>query len=90
MASLSEAYGCNFSETPFEIIDDNFNLESEISQHPHPQPQPQSHPKEHAPQPQARGCIYCRHNKERLDHANLMLLVIIGLMLFIIIEKRLK
>ncbi len=100
MASLEEAFGCSFSETPFEIIDDNFKIDNtdDIKQ-PLIRQQPlQQAPQQQTPQPRQSvqndcvhisTCSVCRNKLTKDETTNILLLVIIGLLLFIILEKRL-
>lgn len=99
MASLSEAYGCTFSETPFEIIDENFNIEEKPLQLRQQQEVPHSvehveknnyHQKCNALQIHMLSCPSCKEAHDQKEMTNLLLLVVIGLLLFIIIEKRMK
>jgi len=92
MASLSEAYGCTFSETPFEVIDENFNIEEKIQEQERVQERQEQVVREQVvrEQERQRQCPYCKESREQKEMTNLLLLIVIGLLLFIIIEKRMK
>ena len=88
MASLQEAFGCSFSETPFEVIDEHFKLNDE----PEKEQEIIEKPKSECESVYIHNmkCPFCRERNSQKDMTNMLLLVTIGLLLFMILEKRMK
>jgi len=103
MASLNEAYGCSFSET-FELIDENFKLNSEdvdevLPSKPVGKPEvvlmPGREMREEAHecdkiQLHLMRCPGCKELRYQKDATNMLLIMVIGLLLFMIVERRMK